>query len=296
MGYDQPLHTTIEFIHIANAVTSSFWLYSNLSFYNGTGLQTMLSHILTIARYTLLEGLRARLVWLVLLVMAILFTASVLVQQLAITESVRMQIGFLAATLRPASVFIICLYIISSQAREFNDKGFELILSLDLARASLVLGKLLGYAAIGLMLALAISLLAATLAPLQQASIWGASLLLELWLMSALSLFCVITFSHIMPAMSFALGFYLLARSISTIQLISGSAVLDKASFVHQLMTGAIDLIAAMLPRLETFTQSAWLVNAAGNWSMLAPILLQSTLYIGLLTAAAMFDLYRKNW
>ena len=256
----------------------------------------MLSHILTIARYTLLEGLRARLVWLVLLVMAILFAASLLVQQLAITESVRMQIGFLAATLRPAGVFIMCLYIISSQAREFNDKGFELILSLDLARASLVLGKLLGYAIIGLMLALAISLLAVTLAPIQQAVIWGVSLLWELWLMSALSLFCVITFNHIMPAMSFVFGFYLLARSISTIQLISGSAILDHASFAHQFMTGAIDFIAAILPRLDMFTQSAWLINAAGNWSMLATILLQSTIYIALLVAAAMFDLYRKNW
>lgn len=251
--------------------------------------------ILTIARYTLLEGLRARLPWLALLMLLVLFGASVLVGQLAITESLRMQTAFLAATLRPAAVFMLSLHIIGSMAREFNDRGLEFILSLDIPRASYVLGKLLGFALIGLLLALAVGAVMTLRAPAPDAALWGISLACELCLVAALSLFCVIAVPQIMPAASFVLGFYVLARSIGAMQLMSGSAVGGDASLGQQAVPRLVDLFALLLPRLDSFTQSAWLVDQTGSWGLVAGIVAQGTIYVGLLAAATMIDLYRKN-
>lgn len=254
----------------------------------------MLRAILAIAYFTFLEAARARLMRLLLLVLLAAFGASLFLQSIAIADSQRIQTAFLAALLRPASVFVLSLFIISSLSREFNEKGLELILSLDIPRASYVLGKQLGFMGIALLLAGAISLLFSVFAPAGQAAIWGLSLLCELWLMAALSLFCLFTFSQVMPAMSFALGFYLLARSIGAVQLI-GHAPIDESSPARQFMVHAIDAIALLLPRFDTFTQTAWLVNSAGNWPQLEPIAWQTVIYLTLLISGALFDLSRKN-
>ena len=71
------------------------------------------------------------------------------------------------------------------------------------------------------------SLALAWLAPLSGVALWGMSLACELMLVSALTLFCIITFVQIMPAVSFVLGFYLLARSIAAVKLLSGVAIAE---------------------------------------------------------------------
>lgn len=250
--------------------------------------------ILTIAYFTFLEAARARLTRLMLLVLLAAFAGSLFLNAIAIADSQRIQTAFLAAVLRPAGVFMLSLFVIGSLAREFDEKGLELILSLDIPRTSYVLGKLLGHMGIGLLLATAMTLPLAVFAPPGQAALWGISLLCELWIMAALSLFCIFTFSQLMPAMSLVLAFYLLARSIGAIQLI-GHSPLGADGIGQQFMVHAVDAIALLLPRLDTFTQTAWLVDG-GNWGQLLPIALQTAIYLALLTAGALFDLARKNF
>lgn len=251
--------------------------------------------IFTIAYFTFLEAARARLARLILLVLLTTFAGSLFLNEIAIADSRRIQTAFLAASLRPASIFVLSLFIISSLAREFNEKGLELILSLDLPRASYVLGKQLGFMTIALLLACTVSLLLTAFAPTEQALLWGLSLLGELWLMAALSLFCLLTFSQVMPAMSLVLGFYLLSRSMTAIQMIGHNPV-NEIGTAQQFMVHALDAIALLLPRLDTFTQTAWLVNDSGTWMQLGPIALQTLLYLALLLAGALFDLSRRNF
>ena len=250
----------------------------------------------TIAFYTVLEALRTRLFWLVLLVALALWGGSLFVQQLAITESSRFQTAFLASFLRPASVFILSLYIISSVAREFNERSFELILSLDITRASYLFGKLAGFSALALLLACFFTALLGWFVPASHAVLWGASLLCELWIIVALSLFCAITFNQIMPAASLVLGFYLLSRSITAIQMIGESSLLDVTALSHKAVVFIMNSIALVIPRLDTFTQTAWLFDTSVNWSQLAPIAIQTLIYSTLLVSATLFDAYRKNF
>ena len=78
--------------------------------------------IVTLARFTLLEALRTRLVWLYLVALALIFGAAFFLQQLAITESARVQIVFSASATRLVSVFVLSLYILTSVVREFKPK------------------------------------------------------------------------------------------------------------------------------------------------------------------------------
>ena len=251
--------------------------------------------VLIIARATLLEARRTRLHWLVALALLLAFGASLFVHQIAITESARIQTAFLAASTRLAGVFIVGLYIISTMVREFNDKGLELMLSLDLPRAVYLLGRLAGFAAIALLVALAMALPQLWLAPPAAALLWGASLALELLIVAAASLFCIVTFSQIMPAASLVLAFYFLARSITAIRLMSNTALLDELAPGRSVLSLLADALALVLPPLDAFTQSAWLVNSSGGAGDLARAAVHSAVYCALLVAAALFDFYRRD-
>ena len=53
--------------------------------------------------------------------------------------------------------------------------------------------------------------------------------------------------------------------------------------------------LALVLPALDRFSQSAWLVDTAAGWPALGGCALQAALYTTLLVAATMFDFYRRN-
>jgi ABC-type transport system involved in multi-copper enzyme maturation permease subunit len=271
-----------------------------------------MSKVLAIARFTLLEALRTRLPWLTLAVLGGLLLASLLVQQLAITETQRLQTGFLAAGARLGAVFVLTLHVAGSMAREFNDKGVDLLLSLDLPRSGYYLGKLAGFIGIAVTMAalttvvlalpgLAAGALAraglalAPAAPSVALPLWGVSLACELTLIATLTLFCVITFAQIMPAVSFVAAFYLLGRSIAAIQLMSGSQLLAPEAWSTQVAGWLVNLLALLLPDLSRFTGTAWLLDGAGGGAALAYVAGQTLIYGALLAAAGLFDLYRKS-
>jgi len=254
----------------------------------------MLIQTRTIAFYTLLEALRNRLMWLVVMIALIGIGISGFLGELAITESREIQGALLAAFLRFAAVFLLATFVVTGMVRELNDKGLDLLLALPLPRASYLLGKLTGFAALALIQALLFGLLTVFFSSVMQSVFWTLSLIFELWLVAAFSLLCVFTFNQIPTALSAVYAFYLLARSITALQLIGHSPLNDGAPSQH-ILTFIVDAIATLLPRLDEFTKTEWLTYATGTWSALAPLLVQATIYLVLLTSAALFDLYRKN-
>ena len=251
--------------------------------------------IVTIARFTLLEALRTRLAWLFVVVLALILVTSYFIQQLAITESSRLQIGFAAAAARLAAVFMVSLHILTSMVREFNDKGLELTLSFDLRRSHYILGRLCGYTLIAVLFALIATLPQLLLAPPLAALQWGLSLALELAIVTALSLFCIVTFTQLMPAASFVCGFYLLARALAAIRLINDTPLIGGDTLSHQVIALLVEALALILPALDRYAQSAWLVDSTAAWPLVGANAVQAAVYVALLGAAAMFDFYRRN-
>jgi hypothetical protein len=255
---------------------------------------TLLSKIVTIARFTVLEAVRTRLPWIALAIFALLFLGSLFVQHISVTESARMQTGFLAAAIRFAAVIILSLHVAGSMVREFNDKNIDLLLSLDLPRAGYYLGKFLGFAFIALGLATLASLTLLAAAAGISLAWWGISLAMELVLVASLALFCVITFAQVMPAISFVLAFYLLARSVNAVRLLSASPLLAPDEWTNRAVARLADALAWCVPNLDRFTATTWLVDGSGA-SALGFVAMQTLVYASLLVLAGLFDLYRKN-
>ena len=254
------------------------------------------SRIATIARFTLLEALRTRLPALVLVALLLLLGASFFIEAISVVEGARLQAGFYAAGMRLACVFVAGIYVLVSVMREFDDKGLDVLLALDLPRSHFILGKAAGFLAIAALIAAAAALPLLALAPPQAVAQWAASLALELAVVVALALFCVITFNQLTPAASFVLAFYLLARSLTAIRLMSEHPLTGADTFSQQAIHYVVEALALVMPALDAWTQTAWLVNAPAPWTGLLQLAGQCALYVALLVAATMFDLYRKNF
>ncbi len=253
------------------------------------------SKISIIAFYTFLEATRNRLVWLVVGFVVIGFGLSQFVAEIAIAESASFQSSFLAAVLRFFAVFTIALFVISSMVREFDDKGLELVLSLPIPRYHYFLGKLLGFSVLAIMTALFCGLVLLVHAPPAQVAFWVFSLSCELLIITALSLLCLFTLHQVTLALSAVMAFYLLSRSIEAMQLMAHNPIIDSDSLTQRIIEGFVDGVAYLLPDLARFTSTDWLVYHTGSWEELAPLVVQSAVYLALLTGAALFDLYRKN-
>lgn len=254
------------------------------------------SRIATIARYTLLEALRTRLPALVLVTLLTLIAASFFIETISVTEGARFQAGFYAAGMRLACVFIAGLYVLVSVTREFNDKGLDVLLALDLPRSHYVLGKLAGFLAIAALIAVTASLPLMWLAAPQAALQWAVSLAVELAVIVALALFCISAFGQLTPAASFVLAFYLLARSLTAMRLMGAYPLTGADTLSHQVIHFLVETLALVLPSLDAWTQTAWLVNQQASWFSILELTGQSALYVTLLAAATMFDFYRKNF
>jgi hypothetical protein len=213
---------------------------------------------------------------------------------LAVTEQQETRVALLAAFLRFAAAFLMVIFVVTSLVREANDKGLELVLALPLPRAGYVLGKLAGFALLAVLPALLFGGLMGLLVQTWDAALWTASLLAELWIVAAFSLLCVMTFQQVMTALSAAMGFYLLARSVTALQQFGQSRYAPDGPS-QQVINAVMQGVGYVLPRLDDFTRTDWLVYHSGSWATLGPLAAQTLIYLALLTAAALFDLYRRN-
>ena len=250
---------------------------------------------MVIAGLTLLEALRSRVIWLCLLIAFLGFALSIFLQQISIAEGRQIQSGAAAVTFRLGGVFVMISLVISGMLREYADKGTEFFLAMAIDRTSYLLGKLLGYAACSLILAILLCLPLLWSNDLKPVSIWGISLFLELLLMSSVSLFFSATLVQLPLALAAASGFYMLSRITGTLTLIMNGPLSDHRP-VSRIADAIFSGIAFLLPDLDLFTKTAWLVYPPeSDWNALLPVLCQTVIYLMLTSSAALYDFQRRE-
>jgi len=258
-------------------------------------VSSVLQPVFTIARYTALEAVRTRFVWLIVALVFAGIGIGAFSGGLAITETRQTETAIVASILRFASVMLVILFVTTSVARDFSDKSVELMLSLPIPRGGYYLGKFAGYALVGACTAIPLLLVMLIFSPPSAVMGWGVSLILELLLVCAISLLFAFAFSQLPASITAALLFYLLSRSIAAIQLMAHGPLADQSQISQQVMTHMVDAMAYLLPNLEGFTRTEWLLYPASSTVELATLGFQTGVYLLLLSAVALFDLYRKN-
>ncbi len=115
-------------------------------------------------------------------------------------------------------------------------------------------------------------------------------------IVTAFSLFCVLSLAQVISALAAVAGFYLLSRSIGALQIMAANPLSDGLSLGQQIVNLVIDAIAFLLPGLDRMTQTDWLIYSAPTAAEIIGVLAQTAVYVLLLCGAALFDLQRKNF
>ncbi len=251
-------------------------------------------HAVTIARFTLLECARMRLLGTVALTVAALVLASLLVEQVAIAESTRVRTVLFASSCRFATVALLCQYIIASVVRELNDAGIQFVLTLPTPRSALYIGKLAAFCTMALLIALVTGIAAMGAADAQRAAVWGALLCAELSLMAGVALFCALGTRQSLSAMLLCGSFYLVGRGIAGFERLMATHLESDLDAFTRLGSIAIQILAAVLPDLSRFARAEWLADASPGLADLTAAAAQTAIYLALTASAGIHDLKRR--
>jgi hypothetical protein len=254
----------------------------------------ILPAVLAVARVVTLEALRGRVAWVAAACMLAGVGLAAFSAEIAITESREVARSVLGAWLRVTAVVVVVLFVATSMARDWSDKGVELVLALPLPRGVWLVGRLAGYAAVALGIAMACTGLLLVYAPPGAVLIWGATLACELLLLAAVSVLCLLTLTQPAAGLAAVFAFYLLARSMDAFRLMAASTPAAGDGAGSALAARILDVVAFLMPDLHRFARSEWLVHGGALAADLLAVVAQTLVYVTLIVAAALFDLERK--
>ena len=255
-----------------------------------------MDYIAATIKSTLLEAARSRVAWMAVVVLGLALGFAAFLQQVALIEQKEIQTAVAAAVLRAAAAFLVAAFVITSLVREANDKVTELLLSQPVPRSAYFAGKFAGYALVGLALGFFFAVPLALFVPASRALVWGASLAFELLVVTAVSLFCVLSLTQTVPAFAATAGFYLLGRSIDAMRTIAADPIGGITGWTDIAVRWIVDAIAVLMPSLDRITLTAWLLEGPPPLAEVGALLVQTAIYVALIGAAALFDLHRKSF
>ena len=245
-----------------------------------------------IARFVLLEAFRSGLPWLALACIAASVGLAAFLAHIALTETRELQATAAAAMLRISAAFLIAVHVVASVARETNDRGLELALTLPISRSAYYVGKLSGFACAAALLAASFAApLLLWSAPLPL-GVWALSLAAETALVAAIGLFFSMALAEVVPAIAATAGLYLLGRSVAAIQAIAAG---PPGQPQESALRGIVDALGLLLPRLDQATRTEWLVYGPPSMDQALGALAGLAIYFALLGGAGLFDFSRRN-
>ncbi len=255
--------------------------------------------MLATIRYILLTAFRDRFLAAILLALLAAVAGALFFGSSALTEQSALGLAFAGELVRLIAVVGLVTFICFHLRRLYETREVEAILARPISRSAFVLACFTAYAAIAVLLALLTvpMLMAALKARGAGLAEWEASLALEGLIVVGLALFSAMTLESATASVLAALGLYLLGRSAAAFRAIAenGTGSLD-SDMANTAVRWVMEAIAAVVPRLDLFGQSRWLVYGPGGGWGLRELAVQAVIYLPLLLLAAIRDLQVKRF
>lgn len=249
-------------------------------------------------RYVLLTATRDRLFFGLLVgVLAAAYISNVL-GSTALLEAAQMSVTFTAAAARVIIMIGLIVFIGFHMKNAFEAREIDVLLSRPISRTTLVVSYWVGFAAVALLLVLPTIMLVGLLGTINQTGflLWALSLLLESLLVVSITLFAALTLQSGVATVLASLAMYTLSRMMGFFVVATkGNALFGHLEFgigARWLMQG----ISTVIPRLDFYAKSSWLVYGAKSYDDLYLFLMQSAVFIPLLVAASVIDFKRKQF
>ena len=249
-------------------------------------------------RYVLLTATRDRLfIGLLIGIVAAAYISSVL-GSTAMLETEQMTIAFSAASARVIIMVGIIVFIGFHMRNAFDAREIDVLLSRPISRTTLVLSYWVGFCAVAACLVVPTIVLMAILGTLNKTGfmLWSVSLFAESLLVVSIALFASLTIKSGVGTVLASMAIYTLSRMMGFFLSTTTAGNVFKR---HEINVGAqwlMDAISLVVPRLDFFAKSNWLIYGAKSYEDASLFLIQSVVFIPLLLAASVIDFKRKQF
>ncbi|MBN8531990.1 MAG: hypothetical protein J0L97_09055 [Alphaproteobacteria bacterium] len=249
-------------------------------------------------RYILITAARDRLF--VLLAAGLIVIASIasLLGGTAITEPLPMAVSFFGGAARLWLSLGFIVFISFHVRRLYDTREIDLMLTKPLSRAALIAAFYAGFLTLALLLLLPVAFLMVLLKVPSVPGFfwWMLSLALELAIVVALATSTAIILRSAVASALGAFGFYVLSRMVGYF-LGSADAIHPRPEeWITMLAKYGLKILSTVMPRLDFFAQTEWLVYGLQDSSAPLHFALQAAIYAPLLYAAAVYDTHRKQF
>ncbi len=244
-------------------------------------------------RLVMLTAVHDRLFGLFFGLLAVSTALSVVLGSAMVIEQSQAAIVFGAGAGRMILIIGLTIFAAFHIQHLIESRELEAILARAISRQRFVLAYWLGLSGLVIILAGAFGVTIALIDGATSAAfMWAASLILECIIVQSVVLFAGLMLERATPTVLFTLGFYVLTRLMGYFIGIRDTAT---DSLVTVLAKRGLDVVMLLVPRLDLFTQSRWLVYADAPID-LGFLAVQTVLFPAMVLVAAMFDLGRKQF
>lgn len=249
-------------------------------------------------RYVLLTAMRDRLFFGLLVgILAAAYISSVL-GSTAMLETEQMTLTFSAASARVIIMVGLIVFIGFHMRNAFDAREIDVLLSRPISRTTLVLSYWLGFISVATLLVLPTIAMIYVVGVLNTTGylLWSLSLVLESWLLVSVALFASLTIRSGVGTVLASLAIYTISRMMGFFVATTKTGILFETQEVTMGAKYLMTAISTVVPRLDFFAKSHWLIYGAKSYEDLTLFLLQALVFIPLLLAASVIDFKRKQF
>ena len=254
--------------------------------------------MVTNIRYILLTALRDFLFLGLIIAVILAVSVSATLGGMAMVETEAMTLVFSAGSARIILMLGLIVFIAFHVRQAFDQKEIDILLSRPISRFQIMFSYWLGFSLVAFLLGLAtITILSfQPIIEMQGFLYWSVSLMLESFLIVAVALFTSFTLSSAVSSVMSAMGIYVISRMMAFFVATSESQALFRESWVNEMLRFLIETVSLVLPRLDVFTQSEWLVYGVTRMQDVEIGIIQILIYVPLLIVAATIDFQRREF
>ena len=212
----------------------------------------------------------------------------------AIVEKRELSVVYVATATRLIMVVGLVLFVCFHMRRSFESREVELMLSRPLSRTAFVFAHVISFILLALIATVIAAIVVGFVAQPEPVALlrWSLSLWLECCIMVLTALFFSLALPSAVANVLACFGFYVLSRMIGLLTGIAQSTSGDNLAL--RLVGQAMEAISIIIPRLDLFGQTSWLIYGVGGEIGFSVIAIQALVYAPLIIAAAVFDM--KRW
>lgn len=250
-------------------------------------------------RYVLLTAVRDRFPVAIIVGLIVVTAICVMIAGSTLTEGRQTGLAYAGEFFRVSLVLGLVTFVSFHVRRLHETREIEAILTRPISRSAFVLAYYGAFAVLA-------AILSILTAPMLMAALgahgvglleWEASMILESWIVCALALFCAMALDSATAAVLISLGLYVLGRTAQFFLAIAQSGTgASENEGVNVGTHGVIAVIASIMPRLDLFGQSHWLVYGPGGGWGVGILAAQTAIYVPLLLVATARDLHVRRF